>query len=236
MNNTMLERIRKDSLFRVRAAKLASRCALLCLLVVTSCTTTRIDEFRQGETGIADHESIVILGRRQGSTYETREQFVECVGNKISQGSKALRVIPELEFVDALFPWFEPRMAPLRTEDLEILMEEPIVAQKISEFGIHYIVWVDGQTEKSNSTGSLSCAVGPGGAGCFGFGTWEDDSSFDVRVWDVNTLRHVGTLSAEANGQSYVPAVIVPIPLIARVENNACESLATQLQQFVRGE
>lgn len=224
------------TLSRWRQSKLVR--FLLCgsLLVLASCTTTRIDEFRQGETGIEDHESIVILGRRQGSTYETREQFVECVGDKIAQGSNGLRVIPEIEFIDALFPWFEPRTAPLRTEDLQILMDEPIVAQKIEDYGIHYIVWVDGQTEKSGSIGSLSCAVGPGGAGCFGFGTWEDDSSFDVRVWDVNTFDHVGTISAEANGQSYVPAVVVPIPLIARVENNACESLATQLQQFVRGE
>jgi len=32
-----------------------------------------------------------------------------------------------------------------------------------------------------------------------------------------------------------MPAVFVPIPLIARVEANACSSLADQLKQFVQG-
>ena len=204
-------------------------------LFLSACTTTTVDEFRQGETGIEAHQSIVILGRRQGSTYETREEFVNCVGERVARGTEAIRVIPEKEFIDSLFPWFEPRTAPLRTSDLQVLMEEPLVAQKITEYGIRYIVWVDGQTETSNRMGSISCAVGPGGGGCFGFGSWEDDSNFDARVWDVSSFVSVGTISTDSTGQSYVPAVVVPIPLIARVEANACSSLATQLQQFVNG-
>lgn len=208
---------------------------LMLSLLLSACTTTTVDEFRQGETGIEAHQSIVILGRRQGSTYETREEFVNCVGERVARGAEAIRVIPEKEFIDSLFPWFEPRTAPLRTSDLQVLMEEPLVAQKISEYGIRYIVWVDGQTETSNRMGSISCAVGPGGGGCFGFGSWEDDSNFDARVWDVSSFVSVGTISTDSTGQSYVPAVVVPIPLIARVEANACSSLAAQLQQFVNG-
>lgn len=208
----------------------------LLVMLLAGCTTTTVDEFRQGETGIESHQSIVILGRRQGSTYETREEFVNCVGERVARGNGAIRVIPEQEFVDSLFPWFEPRTAPLRTSDLQALMEEPLVAGKIQEYGVRYIVWLDGQTETTNRTGSISCAVGPGGGGCFGFGSWEDDSNFDARVWDVSSFANVGTISTDATGQSYLPAVVVPIPLIARVEANACSSLATQLQQFVNGD
>lgn len=210
--------------------------AFLFGVLVVSCTTTTVDEFRQGETGIESHESIVILGRRQGSSYETREEFVDCVGDKVARGSRGIRVVPEKQFIDSMFPWFEPRTAPLRTSDLQILMEEELVANKIAEYGIRYIVWLDGQTETTNRAGSISCAVGPGGGGCFGFGSWEDDSNFDARVWDVASFVNVGTISTDSNGQSYVPAVVVPIPLIARVEANACSSLATQLQQFVNGD
>ena len=126
--------------------------------------------------------------------------------------------------------------APLRTSDLQALMEEEVVSSKIAEYGIRYIVWLDGQTETTSRTGSISCAVGPGGGGCFGFGSWEDDSNFDARVWDVSSFANVGTISTDATGQSYVPAVVVPIPLLARVEANACNSLASQLQQFVNGD
>jgi len=212
--------------------------ALLPLLVVflASCTSTTVDEFRQGATGINSDESVVILGRRHSSDYETRAEFVDCVGERMTTGSDALSVIPEKQFVDAMFPWFEPRTAPLRTRDLERLMSEPVVADKMAEFGVRYMVWLDGFTETSGRTGTISCTVGPGGAGCFGFGSWEDDSMFDARVWDVASLQNVGTISTDATGQSYVPALVIPIPLIARVEANACIRLADQLKQFVNGE
>ena len=212
--------------------------ALLPLLVVllASCTSTTVDEFRQGATGISSGESVVILGRRHSSDYETRAEFVDCVGERMTTGNDALSVIPEKQFVDAMFPWFEPRTAPLRTRDLERLMSEPVVAEKMAEFGVRYMVWLDGFTETSGRTGTISCTVGPGGAGCFGFGSWEDDSTFDARVWDVVSLQNVGTISTDATGQSYVPALVIPIPFIARVEANACIRLADQLKQFVNGE
>ena len=202
---------------------------------LANCTSTTVVEFRQGETVLESDESIVILGRRQASDYETRSEFVECVGERMTRGEGAISVVPEQEFIDAMFPWFEPRTAPLRTGDLEQLMAEDVVARKMNEFRIRYIVWVDGRTETSGRTGSISCTVGPAGGGCFGFGTWEDDANFDARVWDVSSLRNVGTINADATGQSYLPALVVPIPLIARVEANACSRLATQLKDFVNG-
>jgi len=209
--------------------------ALLLLVSFASCTTTTIDEFRQGETGIENHESVVILGRRQASDYETRSEFVECVGERMTRGENSISIVPEQEFVDAMFPWFEPRTAPLRTRDLERLMTEPVVSQRMTEFGVRYIVWLDGFTETTDRSGSISCTIGPGGGGCFGFGSWEDDANFDARVWDVGSLTNVGTISTDATGQSYLPAFIIPIPLIARVEANACSRLATQLKDFVNG-
>ena len=209
--------------------------ALLFLVGLASCTTTTIDEFRQGETGIENNESVVILGRRQASGYETRSEFVDCVGERMTRGDDAISIVPEQEFVDAMFPWFEPRTAPLRTRDLERLMTEDVVADRMTEFGIRYIVWLDGFTETTDRSGSISCTIGPGGAGCFGFGSWEDDANFAARVWDVGSLSNVGTISTDATGQSYLPALVIPIPLIARVEANACSRLATQLKEFVNG-
>ena len=217
-------------------SKIKTSIGCIIATLVVSCTSTTVDEFRQGATSIASDESVVILGRRQASDFETKSDFVECVGERMSEGDNAISVIPEREFIDAMFPWFEPRTAPLRAGDLEQLLAEDVVAQKMNEFGIKYMVWVEGFTETTGRTGSISCTVGPGGGGCFGFGTWEDDANFDARVWDVTSLENVGTINTDATGQSYLPALVVPIPLIARVETNACNRLAAQLKDFVNGE
>ena len=211
------------------------KCLISLAYLVVSCTSTTVDEFRQGATGIESGESVVILGRRQASDFETRSEFVECIGERMERGENAISVVPEREFIDAMFPWFEPRTAPLRASDLEQLMAEDVVALKMNDFGIRYMVWVEGFTETTGRTGSISCTVGPGGGGCFGFGTWEDDASFNARVWDVTSLRNVGTINTDGTGQSYLPALVVPIPLLARVEANVCNRLAAQLKDFVNG-
>mgnify|MGYP000849781298 CR=1 FL=1 len=209
--------------------------ALIFLIALASCTTTTIDEFRQGETGIENDESVVILGRREASDYETRSEFVNCVGERMTRGEDAITIIPEQNFLDAMFPHFEPRTAPQAANKMAVIMDDPLLASKITELGIRYIVWLDGSTETTDRSGSISCTVGPGGAGCFGFGTWEDDANFDAQVWDVGSSSNVGAINTDATGQSYLPALVIPIPLIARVEANACSRLATQLKEFVNG-
>ena len=209
---------------------------LLCALALTGCTTTEIDEFRQGATSITEGDSIVILGRRQNNNYETEGSFVNCVANVVGSGQNGIAVVPEQEFLDAMFPFFEPRTAPMRTGHLKELMSLEVAATRMSDFGIQYIVWLDGITQRSQQAGSISCTIGPGGGGCFGFGTWQDDSNFEAEIWDMKTLDTVGSISTDAMGQSYMPALVVPIPLIARVEANACSGLGNQLKQFINGD
>ena len=84
--------------------------------------------------------------------------------------------------------------------------------------------------------GSITCGIGTGGAGCYGFGSWQDDAKYEATIWDVAKMQSVGKISTDATGTSYMPAVVVPIPLIARVEANACKGLGGQLKQFLQPE
>ncbi len=148
---------------------------------------------------------------------------------------KNLKLQTEQEFKDGLFPWFEPRLAPATPEELPALLERPGVADQIADSGVRYLVWVDGGTRIVDGGGNLSCGAGPSGAGCFGFTWWEKDSSYEASIWDLHRAESAGTISAEATGTSYMPAIIVPIPLIARTQAAACKGLAEQLRQFLTG-
>ena len=183
---------------------------------------------------MATTDSIVVLGRRsQPTTDETELDFISCVANNMGRGSNALNVVDEQRFLDATFPWFEPRIAPLNHTELPSIIKRVPLAERLEEMGLKYLIWIEGSTQRIDSGGSLSCVVGPGGGGCFGFLSWEQDSSYEASVWDVETGQTAGRISSEATGMSYMPAVIVPIPLIARVRASACSSLANQLKSFV---
>lgn len=194
--------------------------------------TTNQQVFNTPEAGIGE-ASVVILGRRHASDYETEPEFIRCVGQHIGRRDKAIEIIDEITFMNALYPWFEPRTAPLHPRDIERLLREPPVAAKLAELKTEYMIWIDGRTERTDSAGSMSCGVGPGGAGCFGFGTWSSESIYEATIWDFNRRAEVGRVNTSASGQSYMPAVIVPIPIIAPVQGTACDGIGDQLLQFL---
>ena len=203
------------------------------VVLMSGCVTSRIENSRQGVTGIAEGESVVIMAKSYHLGNETEAKYIRCIEDALGRGSKSLNVIPHREFVDALFPWFEPRTAPAETKGLAKMMARPGVADKIKDMGVRYIIWLDGDTEKVAGGGSLSCAAGPGGGGCFGFAWWSNASDYDASIWDLNGLESAGTVSADVSGTSYLPALVIPIPLIARTQAKACKGLAEQLQAFI---
>lgn len=209
---------------------------LISALLITGCkSTTVIDQYREAPTArVNKGESIVVLGRRHSSDHETEFDFISCVGKSLSEGGNGIQVIPEKLFVDSMYPWFETRTAPMDVKNLGKLLENPAIAKKFSDFRIRYFVWIDGFTERTDSSGSVACAIGPGGGGCFGFATWDDEANYEASVWDFNKLVLSGKISAETKGTSFMPAIIIPIPLLARVQANACRSMAIQIKIFLQ--
>ena len=213
----------------------------VCLMAVTSllggCVTANVDEmtFDAPVAGMGEG-TIVILGRRHAPDYDTEPDFIDCIGGHVSRGDTGISVIPERQFIDSLYPWFEPRTAPLSIESVDRLMALPSVADKLGELDLQYMIWIDGRTEDTNSSGSMTCGVGPTGAGCFGFGTWGTESEYEATIWNFGDGSEVGRMSTQTSGQSYMPAVVVPIPIIAPVQDTACESLGSQLLQYLSAE
>ena len=202
---------------------------------MSGCVTSRVENSREGVTGIAEGDTIVILAKSYHLGNETEAKQIACVEDLLSRGRSGLNVIPHEQFIDSIFPWFEPRTAPAETKGLEKMMSLPGVTEKIAAQDVRYIVWIDGDTERVAGGGSLSCAAGPGGGGCFGFAWWQNDSDYSATIWDMEDLQSAGTIKADVSGTSFLPALVIPIPLIARTRAAACKGLANQLYDFIVG-
>lgn len=206
-------------------------------LLLSGCVTNTVQQVREAATNLSANDSVVVLGRRSRPTSnETELDFVSCVGDNLDDGDQGIRTIPEQAFLDALFPWFEPRTAPVNSSDLPKLIQQPSLAARLAEIGLRYLIWIDGSTQRTEQSGSLSCSVTPGGGGCFGFLSWENDSSYEATIWDVHSGKSVGRVSSDAVGTSYMPAVILPVPIIAPVRSAACDTMSEQLKSFLQGE
>ncbi len=206
--------------------------ALALCSTLFACTSVTIDQVTHQKAELNHGDAIVVIGRRSGSDYETEPELVSCIGEVLDKSNSKLNVIPEEDFVDRLYPWFEPRTAPTRVRDLGRLLSYKKIAALIDDYQVQYIVWVDGNTEKTRSAGSISCGLSATGAACFGFGTWDTKAEYEATIWNYNTRQLAGKISSSADGTSYMPAVVVPIPIIAPVQSDACKAMAAQLGQF----
>ncbi len=117
-----------------------------------------------------------------------------------------------------------------------MLLQRPGVTERLQEIGVRYVVWVDGNTRKTDGGGSVACAIGPGGGGCFGVGWWEKESGYVASVWDMQNASEVGSVSTDVTGTSVLIGAIAPIPIITPVRNTACNRLSEQLRAFLVGD
>lgn len=215
--------------FAVVAGGLAVASAL------SGCMTAKLDENRMQATTIASDERIVILAKPQVEGVGAEDDFMSCVGDKLEHGRAPVHVYANQQFQDTLFPWFEPSTAPVRAEGVNALLNRPKVAQRLAETGVRYVVWIDGNTRKTDGGGSIACGAAPGAAGCIGFGWWEKQSDYEATVWDLKTAKSAGSVSTNVTGTSAMVGLVVPLPFIARVQGTACDRLAGQLRGFLTG-
>jgi hypothetical protein len=202
-------------------------------LLAACSTTSRLEPYKQTDAVLLDGEGVVILARRHHATHEAEQDFVECIADALSSGKQDIVVHDSSQFQDMLYPWFEPSTAPLNVADLSELLDRPGVAERVSSTGVRFVVWLDGSTDRVASGGSITCAAGIGGAGCMGLAWWEDDAQYDASVWDIDQLNESGTIHADVRGRSVMPAVVIPMPFIARPQAKACRGLGEQLEQFL---
>ena len=194
---------------------------------------SHLEPYKQTDVVVSKGEQLVVLARKQHSNHEAEEGFVQCISDSLAKGETRLEVHSTKAFEDSMYPWFEPSTAPLSTDDLSRLLEKPEVMQQVRKTGVRYVVWLDGSTDRVASGGGITCAAGIGGAGCMGLAWWEDDSRYDATVWDIKQVESDGTIHADVKGRSVMPAIIIPLPFIARPQAAACRGLTQQLKQFL---
>ena len=221
--NNLLKIVSKLSFFLI---------TIMFFLISGCSTSTVIDEQKSSriKLNLEFKEKIVVMGRRHGNSYETEPNFINCISSNIA-GTGKLSVMKEQQFLDKFYPWFEPRLAPLSLESMKKTLNEPAINRQVQNLGIRYMVWVDGSTETTKESGSITCGMSASG-GCFGFKSWDKTSSYEATVWDLKNLTEKGKVKVDSKGSSYLIGVGPPIPLIAQVQGVACDGISDRLGGF----
>jgi hypothetical protein len=223
--------------------------ALACL-GLAGCMHVKIDESREVEAMVGSSESVVLLAKPELQGVGSESGFLDCLEDQLlghsmpkaepgstvaSSPGRHFRLVPHRAFIDSLYPWLEPSTAPADVEFARILLARPGVRERVAASGVRYVVAIEGGTSVVDKSGSLACALGPGGGGCIGMAFWKKNSEYQARIWDLERGVSLGTVGAGVHGNSMIVGAIIPLPFVAPVQHTACTRLAGELDHFLTG-
>jgi hypothetical protein len=165
--------------------------------------------------------------------YTDHATAMECVGNHLRAYNPPVEIVLAESVRFDFFPWLEPSTAPTNLEDLRTLVFQPAIEQKIRGLGVRYLLSIQGGTTTSIPGGGIFCGGSGMGAGCFGFAYGSHQSSFTASIIDLQENGEHSEVASKQSSDVYVPAFLLPIPLIAPTEAAACERLARDIHTAI---
>ena len=154
----------------------------------------------------------------------------KCLGERLQP---ALEVLDRDSLRHRLYPWLERSVAPSSAAALLDFLGEPALRATLQAIGVRYVVLFSGKTSTDFDKGGIVCGGGFGAGGCLGFSWGTRDSSFHAVVLDIQQGATAGDPQSRRTASIYMPAFIIPIPLIGATEAEACEELARQVRGLV---
>lgn len=212
-----------------------ARRILVLLLGLAACETAtpNIQETQDAVIGqLSQGEALAVVN------VATSDDILECVCRELRKAEANLRVLAPATFRDATYPWFEPDIAPTRTEDLATLLARPLIKDKISELGVRYVVALSGQTTYQTQRwgGVIGGGTYPRGAAFILGGTETDkQTKISAAVLDLSEVRLAKKIDVSAEGEGaagmivFIPYVFLP----PATEVISCEALADRIAAFL---
>lgn len=109
-------------------------------------------------------------------------------------------------------------------------LNEQAVQTQLRALGIRYFLEFRGGT-KTDTKGGMVCSYG-----CIGFVWGSRQSSFSAYLLDIQKLEVLAEENVVRGGRVFVPAFLLPVPLIAATKTSACQELAEKIHAaIVRG-
>ena len=156
-----------------------------------------------------------------------------CLSRHISKALPGRPLIEMQRIRKLLYPLMERSTEPKTEEEFVDLLNRQDVHRRMLAYGITHVVAFSGSTDVDEHSGHVFCGAGYGGGGCLGLAWWHKETSLRAVTIDLATKGNVKDVSAVDKGTSLLPAFVLPIPIPAATQEDACRNLAEQIVALV---
>ena len=153
------------------------------------------------------------------------ERAQRCLGDRLD--STITPILDDRAARRRLYPWLEPGVAPDSAAAMIDFLGEPALRAALTEAGVRVVVLFAGGTAMKVDKGGILC-----GTVCFGVSWGTRSSSFSAVVFDLDQSKAAESMQAQRSADVYVPALVVPIPMIGATEGPACDELAERIRRI----
>jgi hypothetical protein len=157
-----------------------------------------------------------------------------CIATAFPSPPALGRDAPAAALRDALFPWFDPGVAPTTAAEVGALLEQRLVRERLNILGIRYLILFSGGTFSTSQTSDVGVLPYAGI-----WGSWSNRMSFRLAaaIWDVKYQAAVGIGQlAWSQGQDGVWLGLFPVFRSSSTESQACEQIVELVRGAIRSE
>ena len=179
-----------------------------------------------------DPVSLAMVGPVFDQNQEPEKQRLEaCLIEEINDNGLSLQTVPMHNLRDQLYPWFSRNNYPQRLNELELIIQEPAVKERLQGLGVQYVLKWDGETNISPNVGQLYMTP----YGILGYESADKKSVIRADLLAVEDGRVVTSFESIREGSaSMLGLVFLPLPIIDDTEEDACEEITRQVDHFIQ--
>jgi hypothetical protein len=159
-----------------------------------------------------------------------KQRLESCMLEEIDDNDLSLQPLRQGELRDQLFPWLSRSNYPKRLSDLEAILGQSAVRERLGKLGIDYVLSWDGETIRSPFTGPFYVTA----YGVVGYESADKVSTLRADLLKVKDGSVVTSFESTREGtDKMLGLVLVPVPIPANTEGAVCAEMTREIDNFL---
>jgi hypothetical protein len=160
-----------------------------------------------------------------------KQQLEDCLVEEVADNELSLRTMMLQDLRDQLYPWLSRSNYPQGVGDLEQIIQQPAVRERLQEQGIQHLLYWDGETIRGQFEGPFLASA----YGFIGYERADKTSVINADLLSVDEGKVIHSFEVTQEGMDLmIGLVYVPLPISADTEEDACEQIMREIEAFVQ--
>jgi len=210
------------------------------LIILGGCARTEISDHLGTPTAMSLDQAIAVipypLTRNVGIDsriypgWRSQTEVADCLVSSMKSADPNLQFIEPDAFRDALYPWFAPSTAPQSLEELDSVMKNPLVQERMNNIGVRFVILVTGYTLEKDYVGGGIMFFG-----IYGYTSINRETKMSVIVWDEKEMLSLGDVEVEKSGRVRMIGLIFPFVVPTFTEGPTCKEIGERMVRILTG-